>query len=571
MAKLTEYRSKTPASIPGLPDTTNITDPQLRLFLDRIKLFCSDLAVTVSNIQRYNDINNIATDLMGSDIFNSMIESKITQTAKPIVDDSITQNNNRQDKNKNKNIKLTGLEVDPDSINIAINGSNTKNVYERYIPGNTSDQYRGVTWSSSDANIATVDENGIVTAVAIGECEVIATSVYDKKITASATVTVAEATTITVEASYSWATGAYADAVFTEEASPGSGDCVWNGTSNVVTVFQNQSEAEAKADSALTLVKSADNRDYIVADNKRYWRDEDNDKVSGSKPISIFKGTIAGRSHEYGDHIVWFEQNEYWTGKENGKRIFSDASASSDISDSEKANYTAEKLEIGVTNWQDPYPDHFPWSLYEACDEDGNSLIPYAGYGYMVPTGNSTTLTPPDGYYWFDFGLGDDFDGKFYEYKTFDGKFTAWCTKFYNQSGGLVAAYPSKPYFEKNEGDFWSILPLVEASNGHHLRSLSSYEKPVTAINGLYYDSIRNPSLAERRYVWDFDIAYAAWSLSPCKGDETIYTETETPSAGVSFGTVADDTFTVTGTVSATGSGVYSITGNNGSTYYYNG
>lgn len=571
MAKLTEYRSKTPASIPGLPDTTNITDPQLRLFLDRIKLFCSDLAVTVSNIQRYNDINNIATDLMGSDVFNSMIENKITQTAKPIVDDSITQNNNRQDKNKNKNIKLTGLEVDPDNINIAINGSNTKNVYERYIPGNTSDQYRGVTWSSSDANIATVDENGIVTAVAIGECEVIATSVYDKKITASATVTVAEATTITVTANYSWATGAYADAVFTEEASPGSGDCVWNGTNNVVTVFPNQSEAEAKAESALTLVKAADNRDYIVADDKRYWRDEskDKDQEGDSDIITAYK---CQKDDDANDNL-WVEKRP--TDADVTGRVWNKVWEGAPAEGVGNPEYLATKNVVANDlEWKQKTTDaKYPCSI---------QISPNVYSGYFVP--QETLIFSGVSYDWWEIR----------GYVDFTGAKPNLSTEFWVYGGRL-------PYDDTRlDLSKYSLEERLDiAAFGHgsgtnpgmiHDRShvlVDGVETlPENTIYGTFYKEgsveetgfyhndkfyVLVPSGDEGYVYGENSVTAYAWTLSPCKGDETIYTETETPSAGVSFGTVADDTFTVTGTVSATGSGVYSITGNNGITYYYNG
>ncbi len=381
---------------------------------------------------------------------------------------------------------------------------------------------------------------------------------------------------------------------FTEAGQPKVGDYIWPKSELTGTRADGESLAAAKERISLGKIVTVTSKKYLIPGEysdtriigKKFWRDEGNDKVSGSRLIPVFKGTIAGRSLEYGDHIVWFEQNNYWTGKENGKRIFSDASTSSDISDSEKADYTVEKLQVGITNWQDPYPDHFPWSLHGANDEDGNPLIPYADYGYMIPTGNSTTLTLPDNYYWFDFGFSDDFDGKFYEYETFDGKFTAWCTKFYGQSSGSVAAYPSKPYFAKDEWNFWSILPGVHASNGYQLRSLVSYEKPVTAINGIYYDTIRNYHLAEGRYVWDAQ-TYYAWTLSPCLRDGaevvTIYSdpavspeEITAPESGTWGVTLFLPDGESEGTLSwsecgydgGAATGTYSITSSRGSTYH---
>ena len=50
--------------------------------------------------------------------------------------------------------------------------------------------YRNVTWSSTNNKVATVDSKGQVTAIGIGECEIIATSVENAELTARCAVTV---------------------------------------------------------------------------------------------------------------------------------------------------------------------------------------------------------------------------------------------------------------------------------------------------------------------------------------------------------------------------------------------
>ncbi len=52
--------------------------------------------------------------------------------------------------------------------------------------------YTGVTWSSSDESIATVSDSGVVTAVALGEAKIIATSIQTESLTAEVAITVAE-------------------------------------------------------------------------------------------------------------------------------------------------------------------------------------------------------------------------------------------------------------------------------------------------------------------------------------------------------------------------------------------
>ncbi|HJB96444.1 MAG TPA: Ig-like domain-containing protein [Candidatus Mediterraneibacter intestinigallinarum] len=57
----------------------------------------------------------------------------------------------------------------------------TVNLTVGYNPEDTTDE-KGVTWTSSDENVATVDENGVVTAVAGGTATITATSVANENI-----------------------------------------------------------------------------------------------------------------------------------------------------------------------------------------------------------------------------------------------------------------------------------------------------------------------------------------------------------------------------------------------------
>lgn len=57
-----------------------------------------------------------------------------------------------------------------------------------------NDPPSSVTWSSNDESVATVDSTGLVTAVAVGETTVTATSTYDNTKSASCTITVSDAT-----------------------------------------------------------------------------------------------------------------------------------------------------------------------------------------------------------------------------------------------------------------------------------------------------------------------------------------------------------------------------------------
>ena len=75
------------------------------------------------------------------------------------------------------------LEVD-DTVNLTV----------EYNPTDTTDD-KAVTWSSSDEDVATVDENGVVTAVSGGTATITATSVVNENITATCDVRVLKHTT----------------------------------------------------------------------------------------------------------------------------------------------------------------------------------------------------------------------------------------------------------------------------------------------------------------------------------------------------------------------------------------
>lgn len=79
------------------------------------------------------------------------------------------------------NAKLTGIKVTPDKVTVEKGQKANLNV--TYLPADTTDE-KAVTWKSENESVATVDENGVVTAVAGGKTKVIATAKANNKITA---------------------------------------------------------------------------------------------------------------------------------------------------------------------------------------------------------------------------------------------------------------------------------------------------------------------------------------------------------------------------------------------------
>lgn len=68
---------------------------------------------------------------------------------------------------------LKGIKVNPADVTVLKNQSQTVSV--EYLPADTTDE-KAVTWKSSNTDVATVDENGVITAVAGGQADITATA-----------------------------------------------------------------------------------------------------------------------------------------------------------------------------------------------------------------------------------------------------------------------------------------------------------------------------------------------------------------------------------------------------------
>lgn len=78
-------------------------------------------------------------------------------------------------------ITPTGVEA-PDSIELVTNGENSKALGAKMTPEDATEVK--LAYESSDESVATVDENGVVTAVGVGECTITTTIVADTTATA---------------------------------------------------------------------------------------------------------------------------------------------------------------------------------------------------------------------------------------------------------------------------------------------------------------------------------------------------------------------------------------------------
>lgn len=89
-----------------------------------------------------------------------------------------------------KQIPVTGVTLDKSTLSLEVGATETLNA--TVAPSNAS--YKAVSFTSSDDAIATVDNDGLVTAVAPGSADITVESIADGSKTATSTVTVAEQT-----------------------------------------------------------------------------------------------------------------------------------------------------------------------------------------------------------------------------------------------------------------------------------------------------------------------------------------------------------------------------------------
>lgn len=528
MAKLKEYDRT--VKIPGLPDTTNIGDPQLRLFLDRIKMFCNELAISVDGLNNLNNIDAIAAALMNNQNFNSMLNKTITQTAKPLIDKNININN------KGRDIPLQSIDVTPDPITVNLFTGGSGRVYESYIPGNTSAKYKGVVWSSSDSDIAIVDQSGNVTGIAVGECDVFATSTFNASISGSSKVTVINAETITVNANYQWCTDGESSSVYTESQEPGASGLIWSSVTNTVTLYADKTESEAKEEAALSVIASTESRDYITADGSsiRYWRDEESDHINDYTTVTLYPAMRMFSISEFTEPCIFCEKAS--SNGTTGKVYDNAFPTNQTVTDDVVREYQLKNQEVIANDLQ--------WISDDGTDfPDHRFLHRLITDGIKVPlerTGRKKELQ-----------IGSKSD--WWEYRTIPE---------YSGTAHIVWLY-GECFIINREGGFLDVEPNEDRDGYYSDDLVDSHSTSWVEFNGKrWYND-------EYRYAWLFDAnSYPAWTASPCAEAETIYTEAESPAIGDDYGSVVDGTFTASGTISATGNAVYSITGENGITYY---
>ena len=127
---------------------------------------------------------------------------------------------------------VSSVTVSPSSLSLDLNGTKTGNLTATVNGDNNPSQ--AVTWSSSNTNVATVSSSGVVTAKAVGNATITATSELDNKKSGSCTVTVTDSSGATDTTQYTLITS-------TNDLEVGKSYLITNGTSGTVKTMSKSS------------------------------------------------------------------------------------------------------------------------------------------------------------------------------------------------------------------------------------------------------------------------------------------------------------------------------------------
>ena len=236
----------------------------------------------------------------------------------------------------------TGITLDQTSL--SLNSGTTAQLSATISP---EDAIATITWTSSDESIATVDQNGLVTAVANGTCTITATTSVSGK-TATCEVTVVQlVTSITLShTTLNLEKDASQKLTATVQPSNASNTKVtWSSSDENVALVTSGGLVVATGWGQCTITCTAADGSGITAtckiivNNTEYV---DLDLPSGTLWAACNIG--AYNPEEYGDYFAWGEVTGYLDGKTT-----------------------------------------FDWSTYKLCNGDWNQLTKYcpvSGYGY---------------------------------------------------------------------------------------------------------------------------------------------------------------------------------------------
>jgi hypothetical protein len=547
-------------TIPGLPDTTNINDPQTRLFLDRVRQSFSELVLTVNGMQQEISPQYIANMLFSNQFFQDSLKDAVAKQYNSAARNN--KNKNRQEKN------LQRIIVDPPSMEINTYNGNIEYLNISYYPADVPYSQKGVTWSSSDINVATVDEDGTVTAVAVGECVITARSTYNTAFSDSADITVVykEGTYITVSAPFAWCS-TYDGTVYTEISQVESNSRAWRQSDNSVLIPPGIGEEYAKNTAAYTLVSSFEDRNYIIGeDGTVFWED------ITYVPESAMEIEVWKLYDGVTDKSLWAENSNGATG-----RVWETASPNQLVALPDQRKYAAGGTHVANNIEASDYPyiigtphKTSPWGIYTSYTVESPEYLTCQYY----PNGpDNAPATVKCERQFVNLTRGDYTLRCCFNASAWPGFFEEVYGSFdmYVISVGVVQLNANGECAANPENILWQD-DAIEYTGGQigEVRGVTNATKPGTlqtiSAYGIGEGIYRRTG--ERGYVYDF---IRKWVTSPCHSGEAtaVYTGGESGKYYLAEEDAVNKSNALD--IADKGSAAYSFTGKNGIEYYRSG
>ncbi len=255
---------------------------------------------------------------------------------------------------------VTGLTMSQSSL--SMNSGTTQQLTVTTTP---TDAFANIAWTSSDESVATVDQNGLVTAVAGGSCTITATATDGSGVTATCSLTVIQmVTSITLSETYV-VLGLDEFVRLTATVLPANAankNVVWSSSNPDIAPVRNGRVDAYDYGEAIITCEAADGSGVLATCSVRVAYNIDGHELVD---LGLPSGTLwaacnvgATRPEDYGDYFAWGET----TGYKNGKTDFS-------------------------------------WSTYKYCNGYSDTITKYcfnSRYGYNGFTDTLTELLPED-------------------------------------------------------------------------------------------------------------------------------------------------------------------------------
>ena len=317
-----------------------------------------------------------------------------------------------------KDIAVSGISVSPTTAEVSVGA--TKQLNASITPYNATNQ--GVTWSSSNQNYATVDQNGLVTALAAGTVTITATAQGDTTKKATSVITITE------KAIDKWTILMYVcGADLESESGLATGDfdeitSVYGQPDDVNIVIQTGG------------AKSWDSTYGISASNNQRWHVENRNLVCDNTKV-YNKYTSMGLSSTLADFIGWGMQE--YPAENTGLIFWNHGGGMRGVCYDEKSGDDSlrnDELRAGISSGLSKAgADKLEFVGFDAClmavQDIAEFLSPYANY--MVASEESEA-----GYGW-DY---DNWVDDLYAKKDTSVILKAICDSFIQDNGGTKSS-----------------------------------------------------------------------------------------------------------------------------------